>query len=99
MHENYHSVLPKHVLTQTSFSYPLPPPRPPAPQIQTGLRGSEEGGNTVANRDLVKLLDPRINSMNYIYDNFEWDHCAADGINMDDAWSSLPNPEVVLWYQ
>lgn len=68
-------------------------------KVQTGIRGFEEGGNSISNRDLVKLLDPRINSMNYIYDNFEWKHCEADGINLDDTWNSLPNPEVVLWYQ
>lgn len=64
----------------------------------TQIRHSEEGGNSIPNRDLVKLLDPRINSMTYIYDTFEWPHCTADGFDLGDARTSKPNPEVVLWY-
>lgn len=55
-------------------------------QIHTGIRGDNDSGNTLNNREILRLLDPRVNSLNYIYDTFEWKHCAEDGIDFNDAF-------------
>lgn len=55
-------------------------------QIRTGIRGDNDSGNTLNNREILRLLDPRVNSLNYIYDTFEWKHCMDDGINFNDAF-------------
>lgn len=52
---------------------------------RTGIRGDTY--NTRTNREILELLDPRINSMSYVYDTFKWDHCKADGYDFDDAWA------------
>lgn len=51
---------------------------------RTGIRGDNENGRT--NREIMELLDPRVNAMSYVYDTFKWDHCAADGYDFNDAW-------------
>lgn len=33
--------------------------------------------NTMKNRMLIKLFDPSENALPFIYDDFEWSHCAA----------------------
>lgn len=55
---------------------------------RTQIRGDNDAGNTINNRDILQLLDPRINAFNYIYDTFEWKHCTADGFDMNDTWNS-----------
>lgn len=55
---------------------------------RTGIKGDEEGGNTLTNREILQALDPRVNKMSYIYDTFEWSHCDEDGIHFDDAWDA-----------
>lgn len=55
---------------------------------RTGIRGDNDAGNTINNRDLLQLLDPRLDGLNYIYDTFEWKHCAADGFDMNDTWKT-----------
>lgn len=58
--------------------------------IRTQVTGQERGGNTLTNRELLNAFDPRHSGMTpYIYDNFKWDHCAADGYNFDDIWDQL----------
>lgn len=55
--------------------------------VRTGIRGNPaEGGNTLTNAEALAAFDPRVNALPYVYDSFRWDHCSADGINMDDAW-------------
>ncbi len=36
----------------------------------------EKAPNTRQNRMLIKLFDPSENALPFIYDNFEWSHCA-----------------------
>lgn len=55
---------------------------------RTGIRGDMEAGNTLNNRELLKVLDPRVNALNYIYDTFEWTHCVEDGFDFNDAYNS-----------
>lgn len=43
-------------------------------------------GNVLTNREVLEALGPRTNMLPYVYDNFEWEHCAVDGYNFDDAW-------------
>ncbi len=47
-----------------------------------------ESGNTLTNRELLQVLDPRSNSLSYVYDTFKWTHCESDGFDFDDAWTS-----------
>ncbi|CAN0340212.1 unnamed protein product, partial [Hapterophycus canaliculatus] len=55
--------------------------------VQTGIKGSPTGGgNTLTNREVLAALDPRINALSYVYDTFEWSHCAVDGFDLKDAW-------------
>ena len=35
----------------------------------------------LTNRELYAALDPRAARMPYVYDNFEWSHCDADGVH------------------
>lgn len=44
------------------------------------------GPNTINNRDMVHLFDPRVNALSYIYDNYDWDHCTAMGWDMNDLF-------------
>lgn len=57
-------------------------------KARTGIRGDNDAGNTLNNREILQLLDARLNSLNYIYDTFEWSHCMADGVNFEDAYDS-----------
>lgn len=56
--------------------------------IKTGIRGNNELGNTLTNREALQAFDPRSNSLPYIYDNFKWTHCADDGVDFDEAWET-----------
>ena len=56
--------------------------------IKTGVRGNDETGNTLTNRELLQAFDPRSNSLPYVYDNFKWTHCEADGVSFDAAWET-----------
>ena len=57
--------------------------------VQTGIKGTPEGGgNTLTNREVLAALDPRVDALPYVYDTFEWAHCAADGFDLKDAWSA-----------
>lgn len=40
----------------------------------------------LTNREILAALDPRANSLSYVYDKFEWSHCEADGYDFNDAW-------------
>ncbi|CAN0362543.1 unnamed protein product, partial [Laminaria digitata] len=42
------------------------------------------GPNTISNREMIKIFDPSINALPFIYDNFEWPHCAAQGYDFKD---------------
>lgn len=67
---------------------------PEALAIRTGTVSGDAGDeeSTIANRDFLQLLDPRMNSMTYIYDTFEWKHCKIDGYDMSDAWDYSDKP-------
>lgn len=56
-------------------------------EVQTGIRSNNGAGNKLTNREAVQALDPRANTLSYIYDTFKWEHCAVDGYNFDDAWN------------
>lgn len=60
----------------------------PGFRAHTAIKGDQEGGNVLTNREILQALDPRVNKMSYIYDTFEWTHCAEDGIDMNDAWDA-----------
>lgn len=55
---------------------------------RTQIRGDNDAGNTLNNREILALLDPRADSFNYIYDNFDWKHCLEDGVDFNDIWLS-----------
>ena len=55
-------------------------------EIKTAIRGNPVTGNNLTNREVLAKLDPRTNSMNYVYDTFKWDHCVSQGYDFDDAW-------------
>ena len=55
-------------------------------EIKTAIRSNPVTGNTISNREMLRVFDPRHNSMNYIYDTFKWEHCAAEGYDFNDAW-------------
>lgn len=57
-------------------------------KARTQIRGDTDAGNTINNRDILQLMDPRLNTFNYIYDNFDWKHCAEDGYNFNDVWGT-----------
>eukprot|EP00903_Cladosiphon_okamuranus_P011690 g10995.t1 len=44
--------------------------------------------NTLRNRMLVKLFDPSENALPFIYDNFEWSHCADMGYDFSDFFDT-----------
>uniref|UniRef100_UPI0039812771 hypothetical protein n=1 Tax=Salmonella sp. s58408 TaxID=3159701 RepID=UPI0039812771 len=47
----------------------------------------------ITNREMLEVFDPRFDSMNYVYDTFKWDHCAAEGYDFNDAWGDKkPSP-------
>lgn len=56
--------------------------------IKTGIRGSPEHGNILTNREVLEAFDPRVDMLPYVYDTFEWAHCAADGFDFGDATDS-----------
>ena len=58
----------------------------PGFKTRTAIKGEEEGGNSLTNREVLLALDPRVNSLSYIYDTFEWPHCMQDGLDFNDAW-------------
>ncbi|CAM9834525.1 unnamed protein product [Ascophyllum nodosum] len=58
----------------------------PGFKTRTAIKGEEEGGNSLTNREVLLVLDPRMNSLSYIYDTFEWPHCMQDGLDFNDAW-------------
>lgn len=45
------------------------------------------GPNTINNRDLVHLFDPRVNALSYIFDNFQWEHCTESGWDFNDLFA------------
>lgn len=56
--------------------------------IKTGIRGNPEHGNNLTNREVLEAFDPRVDMLPYVYDKFEWTHCAADGFDFGDASDS-----------
>jgi len=40
------------------------------------------------NEELYKLLDPNEDNLPYIYDNFEWKHCAVEGADLEQFWDT-----------
>lgn len=58
-------------------------------QVNSGGRRGLTGGNTLTNREILAALDPRVNTLPYVYDTFRWPHCEAQGFHMDDAWHVL----------
>ncbi|CAN0161250.1 unnamed protein product [Ectocarpus sp. 4 AP-2014] len=56
-------------------------------EVKTGVKGMATG-NTLTNRELLQAFDARSNSVSYVYDNFKWIHCEADGFDFDDAWNT-----------
>ncbi|CAM9893269.1 unnamed protein product [Pylaiella littoralis] len=43
--------------------------------------------NTMQNRQLIKIFDPSENALPFIYDNFEWSHCAEMGYDFSDFFN------------
>ncbi|CBN79225.1 TYRosinase family member (tyr-4) [Ectocarpus siliculosus] len=57
-------------------------------EIKTGISFNSATGNELTNREALQAFDPRINALPYVYDTFNWEHCAADGYDFGDAWQS-----------
>lgn len=53
----------------------------------------QTGPNTMSNRDLVHLFHPSVNALPFIYDNFEWPHCSAQGWDFNDLFADGAKPE------
>ena len=58
----------------------------PGFDVQTGIISQDGTGVGLTNREVLAAIDPRLNNVTYIYDNFKWDHCTADGYNFGDLW-------------
>lgn len=56
-------------------------------EIKTGIRSNPQSGNSLSNRDVLGSLDPRANELAYIYDTFEWPHCAGGEFDLDSLAS------------
>ena len=56
--------------------------------VQTDMLTQDGTGVGMTNRQVLAAVDPRLNNLTYIYDNFKWDHCAADGHNFDALWKT-----------
>lgn len=63
--------------------------------IRSGIHYPWDSGNGnrsersgLSNREVLEALDPRINTLPYVYDNFEWPHCEEEGLNFDDTYFS-----------
>lgn len=63
--------------------------------VRTGIKGNPMQGNIFTNREILEAFDPRQNKLNYIYDNFEWVHCAADGFDLRDIIKAPHSPELM----
>ena len=59
-------------------------------EVKTGIKSNPPTGNNLSNREVLDALDPRSNSMAYVYDTFKWDHCVSEGYDFDDAWGETP---------
>eukprot|EP00752_Nemacystus_decipiens_P012221 g10835.t1 len=44
--------------------------------------------NTLQNRAVIRLFDPSENALPFIYDNFEWSHCADMGFDFSDFFDT-----------
>lgn len=53
----------------------------------------ETGANTYSNRELVHFFDPTVDALNYIYDSFEWPHCAAQGFDFNELFADSSDEE------
>lgn len=47
---------------------------------------SDSNSEKYTNEELYRLLDPNEDNLPYIYDNFRWDHCAAEGADIEAFW-------------
>ena len=54
--------------------------------VQIHILAQDGTGVGMSNREVLATVDPRLANVNYIYDNFKWAHCAADGCDFDDLW-------------
>lgn len=73
--------------------------------IRSGIHYPWDSGSGnhsgLSNREVLEALDPRIDSLPYVYDNFEWPHCEAEGLDFDDTYFSgfdggFPSTDAVL---
>ena len=44
----------------------------PTFKTRSGFKDDTDTENRLSNRQILQMLDPRVNGLNYIYDNFEW---------------------------
>lgn len=49
--------------------------------------GFEVNGNTYTNSQMLKLVNPMKNELDYIYDNFDWETCQGGDSDLDDFMS------------
>lgn len=61
--------------------------------IRSRIHYPRESGNLsersgLSNREVLEALDPRIDTLPYVYDNFDWPHCEGEGLNFDDTYFS-----------
>ena len=62
-------------------------------EVKTGIRGNPVSGNELSDRNVIATFDPRSISLAYVYDNFKWDHCGAEGHDFNIAWGgTVPSP-------
>jgi len=47
---------------------------------ETGV-GLRTPSNTIQNQELYNMADPSLKHLPYIYDRFEWEHCATEGFD------------------
>jgi len=60
-------------------------------QLMDFITGNKSAGIGATNREILDGIDAGSNSYNmpYIYDNFEYEHCKEDGIDLPDTFWSL----------
>ena len=63
--------------------------------IWKGLFVSDEGSDHLYTvKELWDRMDPHRGENRYVYDGFEWDHCAEEGYPADLWWGGEVNDDV-----
>jgi hypothetical protein len=57
--------------------------------METGV-GMRDASNTLSNEELYNMADPSFKHLPYVYDHFDWSHCATEGYDFSEIVSAGP---------